>query len=174
MVRQRRKTVEEVLRADPHIKDIIATGKIDVPEVDPNLWVPERREKMTANLRLFGGFLAQPLILDDFGQDHDARIEWREKMEGRHKGFHPYWSSNALKYNNLVGIRWCIYGTGKGYCGTSPGQLEGKNSAAIKAIPDNDEYRNMSEEERVKAVVEAKDKVRDLLEFLSKQKPLAP
>jgi len=172
--KRKRKGIADVVGADPHVKAIIPAERLNIPEVNPNLWVPSRREKRGKDIRLLREFLRQPLIVDDFGQDHDARIKWRKRMQSRHPHFNEYWSSNALQYNNLVGIRWLLCTFGKGYCGTQGNEFEEKRESAAQAIPENPIYKGMLDEDKFKTVVKAKEKVRDLLEFLSEQSPAHP
>lgn len=95
--------VEEILRSDPHIVEIIPEEKWDFREID----LSHFREETYAGVRILVEQLIQPFlrrsyIVDDF-QNHGDRRRWEDEHRERHGAqAWAYLHANCLRLNSNI------------------------------------------------------------------------
>ena len=163
--------IEELLLKDSHIVAIHHADDYDIPEINIALWSSEDRESCKIFLNGCIEYLNSPCIEDDFGSNHDARRAWKTDSS-RPKKVKEYYSKNALKYNKFVNISDALYELLRRYDGTNKRKFERLDSAVRKEIPaSKDEYDMLATQQKIGVVKNVKDRLYDVLQFLSEQSP---
>ena len=161
----------DVIKADPHILEFIPAEKYVLPPIDLNLWNEHKRADIDGTLKTFEKFINSPMIVDDFGTDHVARIKWRNSMQEKDSRFNDAWGENILKLNNAIGLNYQMIGMNRGYEGTNPAENDNLIHDIMDAVPPMENYKWMEVNDKIKSMEKVKMHLKKYVEFLSKQKP---
>ncbi|MBI5073422.1 hypothetical protein HZA99_06415 [Candidatus Woesearchaeota archaeon] len=161
---EQRQSIEEIVRADSHVVEIIPSEYNWFPPIMDGLWKGERKtaEKL---IKMIQTYLLLPYIVDDFESDHRERRIWRIEGEKRHHGFEECYSKNALKWNKYATTQTAIDLLLTLYTGPNKEQAAAyKTSFREKS---DEEYNKKTTREKMQWVMEKKRQMYSLLEFLS-------
>lgn len=162
-------SIEEIVRADPHIINIIPSEYSSFPFIMDDLWNDER--KIADRLiKMVQTYLLLPYIVDDFESKHRERRVWRLEREKEHQGFEEYYSKNALKWNKYAAAQTAIGLLLTVYAGPNKEQ-----AAAYKTFfqeKSDEDYNKKTTREKVVWIMEKKRQMYAMLEFLSQETKL--
>lgn len=158
---------EQMLLEDPHVVEIRYDGPWVHGKVEPNLWVVRRRPIVEGILRGLGRFLDLPYIIDDFGEDHPARINWRNGLGEKTQRYLV--EKNVLMGNNLVCVAGNVEVVGIGYIGPNAGTFAEHRARILEQFPYGI-YHTLTVGEQMNVVGNIKNSVWAMLSFLAEQR----
>jgi len=154
------------LMDESHIIEAVRAPIYTAPKIDYSIWDVKYRGERKCDVARLERYVNAPMIVDDFGSDKLSRMRWVNSLEPELKKLHD---ASAIRLNHFCGIEILSEIIGKGYVGTNEEEL--RELLGYFSCPTKIEYEFIGNVGR-KAVVNAtKGNIRNLLDFLSEQRP---
>ncbi len=156
--------LENILRKNHHVVDIILPDNYDRKGIDSSLF----NDNIETFTNILYDFLDMYYVVDKFGKDHRARCEWRKDMEKEYSGFWDYYQKNALKLNSLLAVDSCINIISESYIGHNQeikDKLNGLTSYSHNMLY---EYSGFLTKEKIEKIDNLKHEIYSLLCSLAK------
>lgn len=166
------KTIEDILRNEPHILQIIPAQKQTEYAVDYTAFIPTQKRDVEFVIRVLTDYLKSPSIVDDF-KDHDERRIWRDIMRQKYgKEFGTYYDENNLRMNNTATISLNLeyfFRKRQPYTGYNKETFYQLTENVINACHPKGGYAAQTTPEKLDIVAKIKQEIQALLDFLPKQ-----
>ena len=163
------KDLEAKLLTHKHILKIEHDPRWHIPNIDYSKFDGKDKEIAEIPVKMLKKFLRNPYIEDDFSNDHDARREWRDKLEDQYKWFHDFYQHNSLKYSNQCATLRNALALMKDFYGDSDKEdFEAVVDKAHKLCKMNPlEYNQKSLQDKIGYIKQIKHAVYDILDYVS-------
>ena len=162
--------MKQLLLSDPHVLEIRHEKPWTPPKIDSGLWPQSFGNHSEQALELLVAYLENPYIIDDFENRHESRMQWRSTLENKYVGLAQYCQNNALRANRIVLILNVIV-LANDYNGSEPDKCEALVDEIVQGIPDAITYNSRTTVDKIEVLARLKQRIRELLVFLSKQHP---
>ena len=159
------KTGVEMLLEDQNVVTLHFFEHPEYPRIDYSMWrSPQKAENEISELI---DYIDSPAIEDVFGKDHTSRKKWHAKLED--KEVKKILKSDPLQANAFHTPEYHLDNLKKGYKGPNKDKLLGMCAELYDDFPDG-RYSELGFQTKLVAANNIKQRVYDILVFLSEQK----
>ncbi|HII16309.1 TPA: response regulator [Candidatus Woesearchaeota archaeon] len=161
-------TIERLIRNEPHVEGIIPAEDWAMPKISYGLFGKEgKKAKEYVTEILF--LLRLPYLIDNFGENHQARREWGGNMARRF-----FWATdspvlaNAMRFNKYFGIAGVLKHLNEWYLGSNKEEAkeEIKTFETMLTM-----YKNeLSSDQQLNAAKQMKQQAYNILQLYEKKK----
>ncbi len=157
--------IEEIVRADPHVVAIHPPRYEQMPQVDITLFDPVRKERVERMFQIVATYLSYPLIEDDFGNDHEARWQWRKSMQQTYGDtFGQYYQCNKLKGNSFGYTLNALRFVSTAILGDKKEEITRKVISLATSFPDT--YNDLATTDKIKTIRDVEEKIYGIMTSL--------